>query len=192
MSGETELTALLQGMSPVLSPRDYVFVSLPGQYGDYSSLSPLASFQESEGLTLILEAETARNAWAAGLLPPPAEPEPPEGQDRRAAAQQSGEAPGPEGSAASEQREPAGLPARENPVNPATPVNHELFRAITLEVHSSLNAVGLTAAVSGALARRGISANVVAAFYHDHIFVPAGQAQEALETLGALSRGDEP
>jgi len=63
-------------------------------------------------------------------------------------------------------------------------------RRITLTVHSSLEAVGLTAAVAGALARQGISANVVAAFYHDHIFVPRDQAERAvavLEKLGAAA-----
>ena len=60
------------------------------------------------------------------------------------------------------------------------------YRQITLTVHSGLNAVGLTAAVSEALARRGISANVIAAFYHDHIFVPAEDAEAALAALQAL------
>ena len=58
---------------------------------------------------------------------------------------------------------------------------------ITLEVHSSLEAVGLTAAVAGTLAEEGISANVVAAFYHDHIFVPKVSAERALAVLEALS-----
>ena len=59
----------------------------------------------------------------------------------------------------------------------------ETFRMITLRVHSSLGAVGLTAAVSRQLARRGISANIVAAYYHDHIFVPSSRADEALLAL---------
>ena len=62
------------------------------------------------------------------------------------------------------------------------------FKGITLNVHFSLEAVGLTAAVAGQLAVRGISANVIAAYYHDHIFVPAGQADAALAALHALSR----
>ena len=62
------------------------------------------------------------------------------------------------------------------------------MRMITLTVHSSLEAVGLTAAVSAALAREGVSANVVAAFHHDHIFVPERDAGRALTALRALSR----
>ena len=58
---------------------------------------------------------------------------------------------------------------------------------ITLEVHSSLEAVGLTAAIAGALAEEVISANVVAAYYHDHIFVPKASADRALAVLQALT-----
>ena len=57
------------------------------------------------------------------------------------------------------------------------------MRCITLTVHSALEAVGLTAAVAVALTRHGISANVVAAYHHDHIFVPANDAERALVAL---------
>lgn len=62
-----------------------------------------------------------------------------------------------------------------------------IFRKITLSVHSSLEAVGLTAAVSTALTNANISANVVAAYYHDHVFVPKDKAVEAMEILKGLS-----
>lgn len=58
---------------------------------------------------------------------------------------------------------------------------------ITLRVHSALDAVGLTAAVAGALADEGISCNVIAGFHHDHLFVPADRAHVALEVLRGLS-----
>jgi hypothetical protein len=66
-----------------------------------------------------------------------------------------------------------------------------VFQCITLNVHSSLEAVGLTAAVSSALANQGISANVVAAYYHDHIFVPIAKANQALSCLLQLVRDCE-
>jgi glyoxylase I family protein len=62
-----------------------------------------------------------------------------------------------------------------------------VFSWLTLEVHSSLEAVGLTAAFSAALAQKGISCNVVAGAYHDHIFVPIGQAKAAILALETLS-----
>jgi hypothetical protein len=64
------------------------------------------------------------------------------------------------------------------------------FRAawITLQVHSDLAAVGLTAAFSSALAQAGISCNVVAGMHHDHLFVPVDQAQQAMRSLQALQQ----
>jgi hypothetical protein len=58
---------------------------------------------------------------------------------------------------------------------------------ITLTVHSSLESVGLTAAFSNALAASGISCNVVAAYYHDHLFVNIKDAQKAMIVLEGLS-----
>ncbi|MEM8559058.1 MAG: ACT domain-containing protein [Bacteroidota bacterium] len=63
-----------------------------------------------------------------------------------------------------------------------------VFRQLTLTVHSSLDAVGLTAAVATRLAAHGIPANVVAGFYHDHLFVPHDRAEDALDALHALSQ----
>jgi hypothetical protein len=68
------------------------------------------------------------------------------------------------------------------------------FRAawITLMVHSDFEAVGLTAAVAGALTAAGISCNVIAAVHHDHLFVPVEQGHAALAILQKLQRGDHP
>jgi hypothetical protein len=59
---------------------------------------------------------------------------------------------------------------------------------ITLCVHSALEAVGLTAAVSEVLAAAGLSCNIVAGFHHDHLFVPDERAAEAVHLLEALAR----
>ena len=64
----------------------------------------------------------------------------------------------------------------------------QTFARISLKVHSSLTAVGLTAAFSAALAQHSISSNVIAGYYHDHIFVPSQDAQRATDALLALSR----
>lgn len=131
MAGETSLAALLRGMQPVLNDGEYVYCTLPPDSAAPAGLSPLGSFREREGQTLILERTDAEQA---GL-----------GFDYVAA-------------------------------------------WLTLEVHSALQAVGLTAAVAGALAKAGISCNVVAAWYHDHLFVAHADGPRALEVLRALAR----
>lgn len=61
-----------------------------------------------------------------------------------------------------------------------------ICRRITLKVHSSLEAVGFLAAITQALAQAGISVNPVSAYYHDHLFVPAHQADQAMACLGRI------
>ena len=58
---------------------------------------------------------------------------------------------------------------------------------ITLKIHSSLEAVGLTAAFSNELAKYNISCNVVAGYYHDHIFVDHKEGEETIKILTAFS-----
>jgi uncharacterized protein len=130
VSGEEDLDKLLAQMRPKLIAGDFVFCTVAKmQYGDHAQLQPLASYQEDEGLTLVLEKHAAENAGLA---------------------------------------------------------YDAVFSCITLTVHSSLEAVGLTAAVSSKLAAAGISANVIAAYYHDHLFVPKNKAELALQLLSAF------
>jgi len=133
MTGIESLDTLLKSLSPELQVGEFVFCTLNGDLDDYIRLNPIASFNEQEGLTLIL------------------------------------------------------------PVDIATKADLKfdtVFRQITLTVHSSLNAVGLTAAIADKLTSYGISANVVTAYYHDHIFVPNTKAELALQALNDESLSD--
>ncbi len=131
MNAETDLATLIRDLEPRTLPGTYVFCSLEDAgYGALSHTNPVASFAESEGLTLVLTRESADQAGLAY-----------------------------EGT----------------------------FRCISLQVHSSLEAVGLTAAVTGELAAEGISANVIAGYHHDHIFVPSHQSESALRLLEIMS-----
>ena len=60
-------------------------------------------------------------------------------------------------------------------------------RMIKIGVHSSLDAIGLIAAIAGKLAAAGISVNPVSAYFHDYLFVPAENAHEAMAALAELS-----
>jgi len=127
MTGIKELKKLLETMNPKLHPGEFVFCTFPNTtLAEKLFLSPIGSFIEEEGLTLII---TKDNAQKYDI--------PYEG----------------------------------------------IFKLISLTVHSSLEAVGLTAGISAKLAAHAISANVVAAYYHDHIFVPIQDAEKALEAL---------
>ncbi len=72
---------------------------------------------------------------------------------------------------------------------PATagPPDARQFARITLQVHSDLDAVGLTAAVATALASSGVACNIVAGLRHDHLFVPWSRRDDALNLLEKLS-----
>ncbi len=76
------------------------------------------------------------------------------------------------------------LPMEHHPA----PDTAEPMRQITLNVYSSLTGVGLTAAVATALADEGIACNMIAATHHDHAFVPAGNAQDAMAILSGLQQ----
>jgi hypothetical protein len=62
-----------------------------------------------------------------------------------------------------------------------------IWACITLNVHSSLTAIGFLAAITGKLAEAGISVNPVSAYYHDHLFVPWEWKEVAIEALHGLS-----
>ncbi|MCH7567403.1 MAG: ACT domain-containing protein [Nitrospirae bacterium] len=61
------------------------------------------------------------------------------------------------------------------------------FRMISLNVNSSLEAVGFLAAVTEKLAAAGVSVNAVSAFHHDHLFIPAEKEDLAISLLNDLA-----
>lgn len=130
MTAITNLETLLKTMSPELVEGNYVFCTVKGPLSDYASLNPIATVQEKEGLTLILEELVAINAKLDF---------------------------------------------------------DGVYSLISLTVHSSLDAVGLTAAFATKLTSHGISANVIAGYYHDHIFVQKKKTNDALAALNELS-----
>ena len=65
-------------------------------------------------------------------------------------------------------------------------------RMITLNIHSSLQAVGFMARITTALARLGMGVNPVSGYFHDHLFVPEGREQEAMAQLRAMAAGEAP
>lgn len=130
MSGETNLNALIKGMTPKLNSGDYVFCTLK----DISKINrndTICEFKEVEGTTIVL------NRLKADALK----------------------------------------------------LKYDYVASwITLTIHSSLEAVGLTALFSTELAKNNISCNVIAAYYHDHIFVDKKDAIKAVEVLKNLSK----
>ncbi|TAI49695.1 ACT domain-containing protein [Flagellimonas allohymeniacidonis] len=130
MTGETNISALIKEMNPILNEGEYVFCTVRDA-GKIGHKEILGQFKEKEGTTLILERTKADELH----------------------------------------------------------LNYDYVASwITLMVHSSLEAVGLTSAFSTALAQNNISCNVVAGYYHDHIFVGKRDAKKAVEVLKKLSK----
>jgi hypothetical protein len=133
MAGETNLDALIKGMTPTLNEGDYVFVSVKDVQMIDRSIS-LCEFKEKEGTTIVLEKTKAD----------------------------------------------------------ALNLSYDFIANwITLKIHSSLDAVGLTAIFATELARHNISCNVIAGYYHDHIFVDKKDAKKAVDVLTKLSENCE-
>ena len=131
MNGETNLESLLGNIEPVLNEAVYDFVSWPLETPLPTALTPVMTFRETEGLTLIVEREEAQAAGMQSSFP---------------------------------------------------------CRMITLNIHSSLAAIGFLAAILPRLAAAGIGVNPVSGFYHDHLFVPADRATDAMEILRQIVR----
>lgn len=64
----------------------------------------------------------------------------------------------------------------------------DIWKLITLDVYSDLNAVGFLARITNKLARLGISVNVISAYYHDHLFVPKEKLKQTINILNHLSK----
>lgn len=129
MTGVTNLSELIKGMTPTLNQGDYVFASIK----DVSIIDrsdTICEFKEKEGTTIVVTKEKADELQ----------------------------------------------------------LSYDYIASwITLMVHSSLAAVGLTAQFSTALAENDISSNVIAGYYHDHIFVAKKDANKAIKVLKELS-----
>ena len=118
---------ILKTIKPKILDGEYVFCTFENSiYGDHVHLKPIFSFQEDEGLTLVIlkdDADKNRIQY------------------------------------------------------------EETFKCISLGLNSSLTGVGLTAAISSKLAESGVSANMAAGYFHDHIFVPLKSGKKAMKIL---------
>lgn len=130
ITGEKSLQTLLRSMRPVLLDGTYAYISVPKDKPIPAKLSPLMTFREPEGWSLLLE---QKEAMTSGYVP------------------------------------------------------QFLCRGISLNVHSSLYAVGFLAAIADRLAKASISINIASAYYRDYLFVPADRAEAALQLLKKLA-----
>ncbi|PTT38984.1 acetyltransferase [Chryseobacterium sp. HMWF028] len=129
MSGEKDLSILLQNMEPILNAGEYVFCIVENLNEVPDIEKNLFFFREAEAVTIVLEKSIA-DKWSLEY--------------------------------------------------------NYISSWITLNIHSSLEAVGLTAAFANALKKENISCNVVAAYFHDHIFISKKDAEKAMKALHTL------
>ena len=127
---EKDLQTLLKSIAPTLLEGSWAFATVAKGKPIPAGLKPLATYEEVEGTTLLLDDKDLAKA---------------------------------------------GLP-------------HAFFcRGISLNVNSSLYAVGFLAAVCAELAKAAMSINIVSAYHRDYIFVPSARAEEALMLLKKLA-----
>jgi hypothetical protein len=123
---------MISGMTPIVRPGNYVFISTEDRaLVESLSSQAISTFKEEEGMSMLIPVELAEKSKLSVDQP---------------------------------------------------------MCCITLNVYSSLEGVGLTAAVSTALGDNSIPCNMIAAFHHDHVFVPSKMCDQAMDVLISLQK----